>query len=240
MAAMLASGFYANESGKRLLLWAVAGSLAFHVALLFVLPLLKDAQRAPAVPPSFTARLAKAKPPDIAPPKIEPPVQPALRPRPAPVAKAASPPAPLSAPPARVLGAEPAKQAAEPALAVPVTPVAPPPAAPQAQAASGPDAGTVAQFRLELMDLARRYKKYPRLAQDNHWEGRVELRIVIGEDGAIAALAVKKGAGRAVLDDEAQAMIRTAKSKATIPPGLRGKAFTLEIPVDFFLKDDEK
>ena len=90
------------------------------------------------------------------------------------------------------------------------------------------------------MDLARRYKKYPRIAQDNNWEGRVELRIAIGEDGAISSITVKKGAGRAVLDDEAQAMIRTAKSKATTPPGLRGKAFTLEILVDFFLKDEEK
>ena len=90
------------------------------------------------------------------------------------------------------------------------------------------------------MDLARRYKKYPRIAQDNNWEGRVELRIAIGEDGAISSITVKKGAGRAVLDDEAQAMIRTAKSKATIPPSLRGKAFALEISVDFFLKDEEK
>jgi protein TonB len=107
-------------------------------------------------------------------------------------------------------------------------------------AAGGPDPGTIAQFRLELMDLARRYKKYPRIAQDNNWEGRVELRIAIGEDGSLAALTVKKGAGRAALDEEAQAMIRTAQSKATIPPGLRGKAFTLEIPVDFFLKDEQR
>ena len=90
------------------------------------------------------------------------------------------------------------------------------------------------------MDLARRYKRYPRVAQDNNWEGRVELRIVIGEDGAISSLTVKKGAGRSVLDEEAIAMIRTAKSKATIPPALRGKAFSFEFPVDFFLKEGEK
>ncbi len=89
------------------------------------------------------------------------------------------------------------------------------------------------------MDLARRYKKYPRIAQDNNWEGRVELRIAIGEDGAISSLSVKKGSGRAVLDDEAQAMIRTAKSKATIPGALRGKAFIIGIPVDFFLKEEK-
>ena len=90
------------------------------------------------------------------------------------------------------------------------------------------------------MDLARRYKRYPRIAQDNNWEGRVELRLAIAEDGAIASLMVKKGAGRTVLDEEAQAMIRNAKSKATIPPELRGRAFSLEFPVDFFLKDEEK
>ena len=75
--------------------------------------------------------------------------------------------------------------------------------------------------------------------QENGWEGRVELRIVIGEDGAISQITVKQGAGRAVLDDEAQAMVRTAKSKTTIPPALRGKAFAIEFPVDFFLKDEK-
>ena len=241
MAAVLAGGFYANESGRRLFLWAMAGSLTLHLAVLLVLPLLRDAHRARAVPPPLTARLAKPKPPEPASPKIEPPAQPAVRPRPEPVAKAVPQPAPVPAAPARILSVEPAKQAVEPAaLVVPAGPVASPPVAPQVQAASGPDPGTVAQFRLELMDIARRYKKYPRIAQDNSWEGRVELRIVIGEDGAIASLSVKKGAGRAVLDDEAQAMIRTAKSKAAIPPGLRGKAFALEIPVDFFLKEEER
>ena len=101
------------------------------------------------------------------------------------------------------------------------------------------EAGTVAQFRLELMDLARRYKRYPRVARDNNWEGRVVLRIALGEDGAISSLAVARSSGRVVLDDEAQAMIRTAKSKATIPAALRGKAFVIEIPVDFSLTEEK-
>jgi protein TonB len=253
MAAVLAGGFYANGSGRRLFAWAMAGSLALHLALLSMLPLLQDAQRAHPMSAPLTARLVKPKPPpEPAPPKTEPPPQAAARPRPAPIAKAEprpTPQAPVPTPPARVLSVEPAKQVAEPAYVVPVAPaapvVAPAPAgraesAPSAQpgaAAGGPDPGTVARYRLELMDLARRYKKYPRIAQDNNWEGRVELHIAIGETGALSSLTVKKSAGHAVLDDEAQAMIRTASSKAAIPPGLRGKAFTLEIPVDFFLKD---
>ena len=68
----------------------------------------------------------------------------------------------------------------------------------------------------------------------------MELRIAFAENGAISSLTVKKGAGRAVLDEAAQAMIRSAQPQATIPPALRGKAFILEIPVDFFLKDDAR
>jgi TonB family protein len=45
---------------------------------------------------------------------------------------------------------------------------------------------------------------YPRIAQDNNWEGRVELRIAFAENGSISSLTVK-GAGRAALDDAAQA-----------------------------------
>ncbi len=228
---------------------AVAASLALHLALLFLLPVLQEAQRARPALPSLNARLAKPVPPEPAPPSVQPPVQPAIRPRPAPAAKPAPQASPAPLP--RILSVEPAKPAAEPAIVVPAGPAAPAPVAPAATAAAasapaaqpaaaanGPDPGTVARYRLELMDLARRYKKYPRVAQDNNWQGRVELRIEIGADGAISSLSVKKGTGRAVLDDEAQAMIRAANSKATLPPGLRGMAFTLEIPVDFFLKDE--
>jgi protein TonB len=227
----------------------VAVSLVLHALLLFALPLIKEAKLQ--IPAKLTARLAP-KPPEPVPPKAEPPppqVRPAPIPpvaRPAPVAKAVAPAAAVSPP---ILSVEPAKQASEPVFVVPAAPSTPmsPDSSPssataarlEAQpASSGLDAGTVARFRLELMDVARRYKRYPRIAQDNNWEGRVELRIVIGEDGAISTLTVKKGAGRAVLDDEAQAMIRTAKSKVTIPPALRGKSFVLEIPVDFFLKEE--
>jgi protein TonB len=141
-----------------------------------------------------------------------------------------------------VIAVESAPRAAEPGPVVPA--VAPQPASPpqaasrlEPQAAPGPDPGSVARFRLELMEIARRYKRYPRIAQDNNWEGRVELRVVFAENGAMSALTVKKSAGRAVLDEEAQAMIRSAQAQAAVPAALRGKAFTLEIPVEFSLQD---
>lgn len=218
-------------------------SLVLHALLLFALPFLNEAKRQ--IPAKLTARLAAPKPPEpvlSAPaPRMEPvPLRPPVS-RPTPIAKTVPQPAVVPpAAPAPILSVEPAKQASEPAFVAPAARVEPQQAVPAVPTTGGADAGAVARFRLELMDLARRYKKYPRIAQDNNWEGRVELRIAIAEDGALSSLVVKKGAGRSVLDEEAQAMIRTAKSKVTIPPGLRGKAFTLEIPVDFFLKDEEK
>ena len=225
-------------------------SIVLHALLLLALPVLKEVQHR--APVKLTARLAALKPPEIATQRVEtPPPQPVPTPpavRSPQSARAAPQPV---APAAPLLSVEPTKQAAEPAFAVPAAPPVAQPATPSPSPVARPEpqaavqspgmqeAGTVAQFRLELMDLARRYKRYPRVAQDNNWEGRVALRIAIGEDGAISSLVVTKGSGRVVLDDEAQAMIRTAKSKATIPAALRGKAFVIEIPVDFFLKEEK-
>ena len=244
----MASAWPAEIEDRRLRLlgWAVLASLVLHALLLSLLPLLREAKRQLPAPP-LVARFAKPKPPEpeLALParKVEPQTLKAARPMQETRTVAKPQPAPVPAP---ILSVEPAKQASEAALSVPAqaVPSLSSPAAKAeasaAQAASGPDAGNVARFRLELMDIARRYKRYPRIAQDNNWEGRVELRIAFGEDGAISSLSVKKGSGRTVLDDEAQAMIRTAKSKVSIPPALRGRPFTLEIPVDFFLREEEK
>jgi protein TonB len=228
---------------------ALLASLVLHLLVLYALPVLKESIRAPAAP--LSARLAKPAPePARAEPPPQRPRQPSPPPRPAPVAKAAPRPAvPAPVAVAPVLSVEPAKQAGDPVPGLPAAPPAPAPQAPVARAdatpgpgsvpaASGPDPGSVARFRLELMEIARRYKRYPRLAQDNNWEGRVELRIVFAENGSMSSLTVKKGAGRAVLDDAAQGMIRSAQAQAVIPPALRGKSFALEIPVDFFLTEE--
>jgi protein TonB len=211
---------------------ALLASLALHVLVLYALPILKESIRAPARP--LSARLAKPAPePAKAEPQQQHPLQPAPPPRPAPVAKTAARPAvPAPVAVAPVPSVATAQQAAEPALALPSAPQ------PAASSASGPDPGTLARYRLELMKVAPRYKRYPRIAQDNNWEGRVELRIAIGGDGAISSFTVKKSTGRTVLDDEAQAMLRTAHANVAVPPALRGAAFNLDIAVDFFLKDE--
>jgi protein TonB len=216
---------------------ALLVSIALHALILACLSVFRDSMPARIAPPPITAHLAKPKPPPEPPKAALPAPLPAPRPAPR-----VSRPAPAPATPPPVISAETAKQAAESAPAVsalPPQPAAPPQTAARVElpAATGPDPGSVARFRLELMEIARRHKRYPRIAQDNNWEGRVELRIVFAESGAMSALTVKKSTGRAVLDEEAQAMIRSAQPHVALPPALRGRAFTLEIPVEFSLKD---
>lgn len=171
------------------------------------------------------------------------PVQP-QPPAPPPVAERppviAAPPAP-SAQPAPSVAPQPA-QRSEPAVAA-----APPQggASQPAQASGAPstasaasDATTIGQYRVQLIELAGRYKRYPRIAQDNNWTGTAEVRLVIGADGAIAELNVRKASGHSVLDKEALNMIRTAFGKLPLPASLRGKAFSVDVPVVFSLKDE--
>jgi protein TonB len=221
----------------RLLGWALLGSLVLHALILLLLPILRNAQEARVAPP-ITAHLAKPVPPKPAPP--EPPKTEPLPPQPRQTARPQPRPAP-------VLSTAATRPTQDPPAAAPVLPQAPePPQAARVEApssapvatASVPDPGSLAQFRVELMEIARRYKRYPRIAQDNNWEGRVELRVAFAASGGMSVLTVRKSAGRAVLDEEAQAMIRSALPHAAIPPALRGKAFVLEIAVDFSLKNE--
>jgi protein TonB len=226
----------------------VLASLALHALLLFVLPVLQEVRRQMPVK-TLTARLVEQKPAPPAarreepPPKPQspPPAQAQPRPRPALVPRPA-PPQPAPAP-----SVETPKPPVEPAVAPPpAVPAAPP--APAATAKSearvtapapvSPEADSLAQYRMEIIELARRFKRYPRIAQDNNWTGTASVRMVIGADGAIESLTVRSSAGHAILDQEAINMLRTAKSKAAIPTALRGKTITLDVPVIFNIKDE--
>jgi len=142
-----------------------------------------------------------------------------------------------------------ARQAAPPIAALKPPESAPPgafaPTAPSAMlipralasAPEVPDAGTLAQYRLAVIEAAKRYKRYPRVALDNNWEGRVEVRMVVSADGAIASLRVRASTGHEALDLEALEMIRQAKLQTPIPAALRGRELEIEIPVIFNLRD---
>lgn len=242
---------------------AVLLSIALHgVLLLGVSALHAPAHRAP-VPGPIVARLVHPAPsaaPVAAPQPqpVEPRVQrreraPAAA-RPAPVVKprplakpAAEPPAmvpqPSAAPaeseapaPTAAPASDPAPASAPPAAAVAKVEPTPAPATPSADAF---DAGSLAQYRLQIISAARKYKRYPRVAMDNNWEGNVVVRMVVGANGIISALSVKSSSGHEVLDQQALDMFKRAKPLVQIPPALRGREFTIELRAIYSLKDEE-
>ena len=111
--------------------------------------------------------------------------------------------------------------------------------APAPSGAATVDEGSLAQYRLQIISAARKYKRYPRVAMDNNWEGDVVVRMVIGANGMISALSIKTSSGHEVLDQQALDMFKKAKPMVQIPPSLRGKEFILELKAIYNLKDQD-
>jgi protein TonB len=225
--------------------YAVLASILLHALLLAALPSLRElAAQLPSPPVPLVARLE----PMVAEPAAAAPAQevrkpPAARPHPVRERHVARPePAPqLSAPaalPERVAVTEPAPAAP----ATPVSPAAPGPIAfigppPAVVAPAGPDPGALERYRLQLVTAAARFKRYPRAAIDNNWEGEVVVRMTIGADGMIAALGVKSSSGYDILDRQALDMFRIAKPFVLLPPELAGREFELELRAIYSLRD---
>jgi len=216
---------------RRAFNYALAFSLLLHALLLFGLPGFRDAKRPSLAPGLITARLVQPQ---------ALPAAPAVAP--APVAKPALRPAPQlepAAPLAPGIPASPAASAGSTSAAPAPTAEAEPEAGPVAPSAEpAADAGSVDEYRLQLISAAKRYKRYPRVAVDNNWEGGVVVRMVIGADGMIASASVKTGSGHEVLDSQALEMFRRAKPLVPIPSALLGKEFILELRAIYNLMVD--
>src|SRR5712692_4095431 len=98
------------------------------------------------------------------------------------------------------------------------------------------DAGLLERYRLALIDAAKRYRRYPVQAMERGWQGRVEIRVVIGADGMIKRTLVKTSSSYQILDDQALDMVKRGKPLAQIPSALRGREFSVDIPVIFELQ----
>jgi len=248
---MPALGAHPFERGNRAIAIAVVLSLALHAALLFILPALREAQQRRGKP--IGPIVARLTPTPVASATIPtaPPASsaPSTRPTAAPTAPKRAPQTrprleatPVALPNALTAESETtAKDTSAPDPDAPIGPFALPQVAmrlPQ-PAADAPDTGTLAQYRLALISAAKRFKQYPRIAVENDWQGKAEIRIVIDASGAIATLSVRSSAGHPLLDRQALEMIERAKEMALIPPALRGKEFSVDIPVVFSLQEPD-
>ena len=214
--------------------WALAASVALHALVLFS-GWTPRQERLPLATPSapVIARLAEVQIPDAPPAEVQ--ESPKEHPKPHPKKSI-----PIATPTQR---AKPAEEVAEPPAAA-APPASAPTASVQAPVTSvqpdrdALDATTAAQYRLQLIGAARRHaQSYPALARENNWNGNVVLEVVIHADGR-AELALRRGSGHEVLDQQALDTFRRALRDVPVPPSLRGRQLALEpLVVVYALKD---
>jgi len=247
-------------AGERALFWCVLASIALHALVLLGL-----AWRGAPAPPAktllvLTARLAPFAAAPLAPvqpppPKLAPPPapEPVPAPRPALTKPAATPaPVPQKAAPAEAVTAtqsEPASaESSTAALPAPVdapvqtrpalqAPDGTPPTEAAAKSGNEADRGTLQQYRLALIVAARRYKRYPAIALEKGWQGRVEVHMVIGANGMIASASIITGSGHDILDSQALDMLKKGMTTVPIPASLLGSEIIIDVPVMFNLEN---
>jgi periplasmic protein TonB len=165
--------------------------------------------------------------PDIAMPKVGP----SPAPRPAVALPVKPPPQPKP---------KPLEKPPEQAPAQPPPPAAPAVTAPPAPAAAPPavNAGAArANWQSQVVGWLGRYKRYPRLAQEQRQEGIVYLRFTMDRQGHVLSAQIEKGSGFTLLDEEVTALIQRAQPLPAPPPEVPGAQIVLTVPVQFFLRD---
>jgi protein TonB len=232
--------------------WALAASVALHAALIAGLPDLWTYSPAPATAP-LNARIEPGTPGGEAPARQEtvpakPPAAATPQPRRAPEtpsrrATRSAAVAPLPVTPAEAPSPPAEKQVEDP----PAQPVAAAAGGAGEGGASGEptlaprageeaiDYGSLAQYRLALIGTAKRHRLYPAYAVERGWHGRVAVRLAIGADGGLAAAQVRASSGHKVLDGQALEMLTKAAELTPLPPALRHREFTVDVPVVFEL-----
>ena len=132
--------------------------------------------------------------------------------------------------------AEPAPTPPAAAAEAPLASVAPPLQSAPPSTAEAPESLSRDHYRLQLIDEARRHKRYPPLARENNWQGDVLVAVVVSANGR-PTVTLKGSSGYEVLDRQALEMFRQAARAVPVPPALRGKEFALDVRAVYGLED---
>jgi protein TonB len=232
--------------------------LALHAGLMLVL-MLRQVQIEPAgappaavmidlpplsAPAPSTTAASPPPEPQTEPPPLEPQTQslplpepeaPKLAPSPVPHPAVALPAPQPPKPKPKVKRVE---QAAlpppQPAATASLPPSTPPASAPQAPASSAPAAR--ASWQAQLVAWIEKYKRYPRVAQEQRQQGVVYLRFAMDRQGRVTSSQINKSSGFELLDDEVLALIQRAQPLPAPPPEIPGAVVDLVVPVAFSLR----
>jgi protein TonB len=93
------------------------------------------------------------------------------------------------------------------------------------------------QYRVALAIAARRFKRYPPLARERGWEGRVEVAVSMSSSLPVPKMSLVRSSGHALLDEQAVSMVERASAATALPDGLRGRGFRVLLPIEFSMED---
>ena len=116
--------------------------------------------------------------------------------------------------------------------------------APKAAAAPAPvregvSADELRQYRLSLATAAKRFKRYPALARERGWEGSVDIALNGSSLLPEPEIVLLRSSGRTLLDEQALAMMTQAARVTTLPEGMRGRNFRIQLTMEFNLENDQ-
>ncbi|AOF94894.1 energy transducer TonB [Sphingobium sp. SA2] len=95
--------------------------------------------------------------------------------------------------------------------------------------------GTSRTYAAKIRSWLYAHKIYPRRARMRRQEGLVQVRFILDRTGMLVEGAIIRGSGNAVLDEEAEAMMRRASPYPPAPSDLRGERIEFTAPIEFVL-----
>lgn len=114
------------------------------------------------------------------------------------------------------------------------------PAGSQAQASGreGVRADEMRQYRLSVASAARRFKRYPPLARERLWEGKVGLEVSVSVLLTLPEVSLTHSSGYPLLDEQGLETMRRAVHATPLPEALRGKSWREPFAISFSLENE--
>jgi protein TonB len=78
-------------------------------------------------------------------------------------------------------------------------------------------------------------RDYPLRARRLRQEGTAEVVVKVGADGKVKDITVTRSSGHRLLDEEAVERVRSVLPLPKAPPDLRGREFSIQVPISFKL-----
>lgn len=95
------------------------------------------------------------------------------------------------------------------------------------------DVAGLREYHLALGRMARQFRQYPPAAREGGAQGRVAMRLIVAETGVPASLSLLASSGFPELDQAALEMMHLAAGHTQVPDSLRGRAFNIDLAIDF-------